>query len=114
MLGTWAVSGDASTSIPVLQGMKNVAGNGVNIVYAKGANITDDSSLAKQANVFGERVSIDALPPDSLLAQAIRTVISADVIVAVVGEASEFSGEAASRSNIDLPQSQKAAAGRVE
>ncbi|HVF81795.1 MAG TPA: glycoside hydrolase family 3 N-terminal domain-containing protein, partial [Flavisolibacter sp.] len=42
MLGTWAVSGDASTSIPVLQGIKTVGGNGINIVYAKGANITDD------------------------------------------------------------------------
>lgn len=107
MLGTWAVSGDASTSVPVLQGMKNVAGAGVNIVYAKGANITDDSALAKHVNVFGERVSIDAASPDSLLAQAVRVAAASDVVVAVVGEASEFSGEAASRSDIGLPPSQK-------
>ena len=107
MLGTWAVSGEASTSIPVLQGMKNVAGNAVNIVYAKGANITDDAALAKAANVFGERVSIDAVPADSLLAQAVRTANGADVIVAVVGEASEFTGEAASRSDITLPATQR-------
>lgn len=107
MLGTWAVSGDASTSIPVLQGMKSVGGNSVKIIYAKGANITDDSLLAKGANVFGERVSIDALRPDSLLSQAVAVANGADVIVAVVGEASEFTGEAASRSDISLPQSQQ-------
>ena len=107
MLGTWAVSGDNTSSIPVLQGMKNVGGNSVNILYAKGANITDDTALAKMANVFGEKVSRDSLSPGQLLTQAIETARKADVIVAVVGEASEMSGEAASRSNIDLPDNQK-------
>jgi beta-glucosidase len=107
MLGTWAVSGDPQTSIPVLEGMKNAAGSLVNILFAKGANITDDSLLAKKANVFGERVDIGPGSPAQLLTEAIETASKADVIVAVLGEASELSGEAASRSNIDLPQSQK-------
>jgi beta-glucosidase len=107
MLGTWAVSGDPATSIPVLAGMQNVAGNDVKVLYAKGANITDDSLLAKKANVFGERVSKDPLPPDQLLSQAVETANRADVIVAVVGEASEMSGEAASRSDLSLPASQQ-------
>ena len=107
MLGTWAVSGDNQLSVPVLDGIKNVAGSTVNLLYAKGANITDDTALAKMANVFGEKVSIDALSPGQLLKQAIETANKADVIVAVVGEASEMSGEAASRSNIDLPDNQK-------
>ena len=107
MLGTWAVSGDPQLSVPVLEGMKNTGGSGVNIVYAKGANITDDSSLAKKANVFGERVDIGPGTPAQLLNEAITTANSADVIVAVVGEASEMSGEAASRSDISLPQSQR-------
>ena len=107
MLGTWAVSGDVSTSIPVLQGMKNVGGNGVDVVYAKGANITDDPALTKRINNFSDRISIDAASPDSLLAQAVRVAAGADVVVAVVGEASEFTGEAASRSDIGLPQNQR-------
>ncbi|HVG42816.1 MAG TPA: beta-glucosidase BglX, partial [Chitinophagaceae bacterium] len=106
MLGTWAVSGDAQLSIPVLEGMKNVGGSGVTILYAKGANITDDTALAKKANVFGEKVTIDSLSPDRLLAQAIEIANRADVIVTVVGESSEMSGEAASRSNINLPENQ--------
>lgn len=107
MLGTWAVSGDNTTSVPVLQGMKSVGGSGVNIVYAKGANITDDTELAKRANVFGERVSIDSASADALLQQAVQAANGADVVVAVVGEASEFSGEASSRTDLNLPQSQK-------
>jgi beta-glucosidase len=48
MLGTWAVSGDPQMSIPVLDGMKSVGGPGVNILYAKGANISDDTLFAKR------------------------------------------------------------------
>lgn len=106
MLGTWAVSGDPQLSIPVFEGMKTVGG-AAKILYAKGANITDDTLLAKKANVFGERVDIGPGSPGELLTEALEIANQSDVIVAVVGEASELSGEAASRSNLDLPQSQK-------
>jgi beta-glucosidase len=107
MLGTWAVSGDNQLSIPVFDGLKNVAGNGVNVIYAKGANISNDSSFAKKVNVFGERISIEKQSADNLITEAIEVANRADVIVAVVGEASEMSGEAASRSDISLPESQR-------
>jgi beta-glucosidase len=107
MLGTWAVSGDAQLSVPVMEGMKNVGGNKVTILYAKGANITDDSAMVKRVNVFGERADIDPLPADQLIGQAVETANRADVVVAVVGEASEMTGEAASRSDISLPASQQ-------
>ena len=108
MLGTWAVSGDNQLSIPVIDGIKNVTGNAVKVIYAKGANITDDTLLAKQANVFGEKVNIDSLSPAQLIEQAVEAADRASVIVAVVGEASEMSGEAASRSDIGLPANQTA------
>lgn len=107
MLGTWAVSGNAQTSIPIFEGMKAVGGTGVTIQYAKGANITDDTALAKMANVFGEKVSIDSRTPQQMIDEAVALAASADVVVAVLGEASEFSGEAASRTDIGLPASQK-------
>ncbi len=107
MLGTWAVSGDNTLSIPVLEGMRSVGGSSVNIVYSKGANITDDTVLAKRANVFGEKVDFGPGTPEQMLKDAVTTATNADVIVAVVGEASELSGEAASRSDISLPESQR-------
>lgn len=107
MLGTWAVSGDRNLSIPVLVGMKSVAGSGVNIIYAKGANISDDTLFAQKVNVFGTRIDIDKRSPDEMITEALDAAAKSDVIVAVVGEASEMSGEAASRSDISIPESQK-------
>nr|WP_245838944.1 beta-glucosidase BglX [Maribacter sedimenticola] len=106
MLGTWAPTGDPQLSIPVLEGLKNVAPK-AKITYAKGANITNDHELASRANVFGLRVDIDKRSPDAMIAEALQNTKNADVIVAVVGEASEFAGEAASRTEISMPQSQK-------
>jgi beta-glucosidase len=60
------------------------------------------------ANVFGEKVSIDTRKPQQMIEEAVATAMGADVVVAVLGEASELSGEAASRSDISLPTSQKA------
>jgi beta-glucosidase len=107
MLGTWAVSGDPQMSVPVMTGMQAKAATAVNLAFAKGANITDDTLLAQKANVFGLRVDIDKRTPEAMIEEAIAIARSSDVVVAVVGEASEMSGEAASRSDITLPASQQ-------
>ncbi|MDD4245670.1 MAG: beta-glucosidase BglX [Dysgonamonadaceae bacterium] len=106
MLGTWAPTGDFKLSIPILQGIKNVAPN-AQVTYAKGANITDDAELAEKVNVFGPRAIIDERTPDEMLQEAMQTAQNADVVVAVVGEASEMTGESANRTNLDIPESQK-------
>ncbi len=107
MLGTWAPTGDPQLTVTVLEGFKNVAGNEVNILYAKGANISDDTELAKKINVFGPRIEIDSRPSEAMINEALAIAKKADVLVAVVGEASEMSGESSSRSDISLPESQK-------
>lgn len=106
MLGTWAPTGDPQLSIPILEGFRNVAPQAA-LTYAKGANITDDPSIAEHVNVFGTRVDIDSRTPETMLNEAVRNAVAADVIVAVVGEATEMSGEAASRTDIAIPDSQK-------
>ncbi len=106
MLGTWAPTGDPQLSTPVLEGFKSVAPK-AKITYAKGANITDDAELAKKVNVFGTRVDIDKRSSQELLQEALDLAKTSDVVVAVVGEASEMSGEAASRTDISIPANQK-------
>jgi len=106
MLGTWAPTGDPQLSVSILEGLKNVAPN-ARITYAKGANISNDTSFAKKVNVFGPRLEISEESAEALLAEALKAAENADVIVAVVGEASEMSGEAASRTDISIPESQK-------
>lgn len=107
MLGTWAPTGDPQLSIPVIEGFKNLLGNNVKVLHAKGSNICDDPEFAKKINVFGPRIEIDKRSPQTMLNEAISIAKKADVIVAVVGEATEMSGESASRSNISIPESQK-------
>ena len=107
MLGTWAPTGDPQLSVPILEGMRSVAGENVKIVYAKGANISDDPVFAAKINVFGPRIEIDERSAEAMLKEAVNVAKSADVVVAVVGEASEMSGESASRSDITIPESQK-------
>ncbi|MBK7290263.1 MAG: beta-glucosidase BglX [Chitinophagaceae bacterium] len=107
MLGTWAVSGNRDLSIPVFDGMKNAGIKEVNILYAKGANISDDTLFAKKVNVFGTRIDIDKRSALEMMDEAVAVAKQSDVIVAVVGEASEMSGESASRSSITIPQNQK-------
>ncbi|SDS08925.1 beta-glucosidase BglX [Gramella sp. MAR_2010_147] len=106
MLGTWAPTGNPQLSIPILEGLKNVAPN-AKITYSKGANISDDSTFAKKVNVFGERIMISEESSETLLDNAMEVADAADIIVAVVGEATEMSGEAASRTDITIPDSQK-------
>lgn len=107
MLGTWAPTGDPQLSIPILEGMLNVAGDQVKISYAKGANISDDPEFAAKINVFGTRIEIDPRSPDVMIAEAVLQASSSDVVVAVIGEATEMSGESSSRTDITLPEPQK-------
>ena len=107
MLGTWAPTGDPQLSIPILEGMLNVADDQIKISYAKGANISDDPEFAAKINVFGTRIEIDPRSPDAMIADAVSNATRSDVVVAVVGEATEMSGESSSRSDITLPEPQK-------
>src|SRR5690606_25570475 len=77
------------------------------VSYAKGSNILDDPEMAKKINVFGPRVMISDSSPEELLQEALTQVAKADVVVAVVGEATEMSGEAASRTDLRIPKAQK-------
>ncbi len=107
MLGTWAPTGDPQLSVPIFEGLQNVAGNLARITYAKGANISDDPEFAAKINVFGPRIIIDSRTPDAMIAEAVAQAMRADVVVAVIGEASEMSGESSSRTDISVPEPQK-------
>ncbi len=107
MLGTWSVSGDPEKSVTIMQGIKNVAGNDVNIIYAKGANISDDSFLIKRVNVFGEEITVDKRSPEDMINEAVETANKADVVVVVLGEAADMTGESSSMTHIGLQESQE-------
>ena len=107
MLGTWVVAGDPAKSVSVIDGIKNAAGNNVNILYARGSNITDDSLLGARSYFFGMKQLKDSRPPQQMIDEAVETAKKADVVVAVVGESANMSGESSSRSDISIPKSQR-------
>lgn len=107
MLGTWTIRGEYSEDITVAQGIKNVVGNDVNVLYAKGANISDDSMLVTNLNNFAKEIDVDSRTPQQMIDEAVATANKADVVVACLGEAADMTGEAASMSDISLQQSQK-------
>jgi beta-glucosidase len=107
MLGTWSIAGDWEKSVSVLEGIQNATGGHATVLHAKGANITNDPLLAQRLNFAGDKVEIDPRAPAQRLTEAVECASQADVIVAVVGEAQEMSGEASSRADISIPQDQR-------
>jgi beta-glucosidase len=107
MLGTWSVSGDHNKAVTVIEGMRNVMGGKGELLYAKGANISDDPEFAKKVNVFGQEIVIDERSPEEMIREAVRIAKKADVVVAVMGEAADMSGECASMADIGLQPGQK-------
>ncbi len=106
MLGTWSPTGKHELAVTIIEGFSNVAPK-AKINYAKGSNIVDDKDYAKRINVFGQRIDIDKRSPEIMLREAIEAAEVSDVVVAVVGEATEMSGESSSRTDISIPEEQK-------
>ncbi len=107
MTGTWSVAARFSESISVLSGLQKATEGKAKIVYAKGANLDEDEVLETNSTLFGKSLHRDKRSAAELLNEAVRIAKSADVIVAAVGEAAEMSGEASSRTNIQIPDTQK-------
>jgi beta-glucosidase len=86
ILGEWAGSGRAEDAISVLQGLENRSGVDVDYVSGlSGVKSTDTSNISDAAAAARE----------------------ADAAVLVLGEEYNMSGEAASRTSIDLPGAQQ-------
>ena len=107
MPGTWSVAAKHSQAISLLNGLKETMGNNVNFIYAKGSNFEYSAEQEARSAMFGKNSYRDNRPVEQILKEAIEVAKKADVIVAALGEASEMSGECSSRSNIEVPQSQK-------
>jgi len=105
MAGMWSVAAEHEESVTVLEGFQNVLGNKAEILYAKGANVVDDKDY--DAWITWGTSGIDSTKTSlQLRKEALKIAKKSDVIVAVLGEGAEMSGESSSRSNIDLPENQ--------
>ena len=106
MPGTWSVAADFDRYKSLYEGLKDAVGNKAEVVYAKGSNLESDPVLEANATMFGREMR-DPRSEEELLAEALATVADADVIVAAMGESSEYSGESSSRTELELPATQR-------
>nr|WP_158996328.1 beta-glucosidase BglX [Mucilaginibacter sp. L196] len=107
MVGTWSVAADLTKPATVVEGLQAAAGPDTKIIYAKGSNLFADSTMEANGTMFGRKLDRDNRTDNQLRAEAIKAAEKADVIVAVMGEASEMSGESSSRTDISIPDVQE-------
>lgn len=107
MCGTWTVAGDFEKAISVLDGIGMVTGKPKLITLARGTNVVADSVLESRIGMFGKPTGWDSRPAGIMIEEAVKAAEKSDVVVAILGEASESSGECSSITNIELPSNQR-------
>lgn len=107
MVGTWSVAAKLDAPMTLIEGLKDAVGSKAKIVYAKGSNLTACETLEKNASMFGRELGRDARSEEELRNEALAIAQDADVIVAALGETSEFSGESSSRTDLNIPDVQQ-------
>lgn len=108
MYGTWSVAALFDKSVTVLQGLKNALGNDAKILTARGSNFLADSVAEhRYVNVHNPTYKRDPRTEEEMIKEALKVAEKSDVIVATMGEGSEFTGEASSVTDIQIPETQK-------
>jgi beta-glucosidase len=93
-LGSWRLASDDHSAVTILEGMKSYKGNELN--YEKGVELYTNKPT------FVTEVEINNTNKKGIQ-QAVETAKNADVVVMVLGEHGFQSGEARTRTNLDLP-----------
>ena len=93
-LGSWRIAADSNTAVSVLEGMQQYKGNSLN--YVKGLDLTtvEPTFLTEVEYNTTDKSGFEA---------AKNAAKEADVVVMVLGEHGFSTGEARSRTNLDLP-----------
>ncbi|TFB45300.1 beta-glucosidase BglX [Pseudomonas sp. F01002] len=100
IMGSWSASGVPSQSVTIYDGLKSAMNQG-SLIYARGANLTEDPEVVKYLGVA--EIENDTRPAVEMIDEAVKAAQQADVVIAVVGEPRSMSHEAASRTSLDLP-----------
>jgi beta-glucosidase len=121
LIGNWSGAGDYKQAISLWEALhagKKWEGQPLNdwenrgwdneSNYALGCNALEDEALIARLNEHGGMIEKSAKSPQALIDEAVALAKTKDVVVVYLGETFGMSGEAASRSSIQLPENQKA------
>jgi beta-glucosidase len=106
MKGSWSFAGGEDKVFSVVDGLKKIGGKSVDVLYAKGSELTDNPYLLNSIT-DQKKSSEPVLSSEQLQREALQTADKADVIVVVLGESSSWSGEASSMSDIGIQNVQQ-------
>ena len=93
-LGSWRLASDNNTAVSILEGMESYKGNSLS--YTKGVQVVIGEAT------FLNEVNINTTDPSGIK-EAVEVAKRSDVVIMVLGEHGFQSGEARSRTTIDLP-----------
>jgi beta-glucosidase len=88
MIGCWGCGGDPKDVVTILQGIKSAVSSNTTVLYAKGCEVDSNT------------------PED--FTTALNVARQGDVVVMVIGESGNMTGEAHSRASIGIPGNQVA------
>ena len=110
MMGSWAAAGKPAQSVTLFDGMNAAVADKATLIYARGANITNDKKVLDYLNFLNfdaPEVVDDPRPAHELIDEAVKAAKDADVVVAAVGESRGMSHESSSRTDINIPENQR-------
>ncbi len=105
LCGTWCVAMAPERYSTLKESMERALKGKAQLLYAQGCNIASDNALQKAGEQGKNIMRVDDAQAK---AEALAVATQADVIIAAMGEAAEFSGESHSRVNLELPDVQMA------
>ncbi|MBN3966603.1 beta-glucosidase BglX [Pseudomonas gregormendelii] len=110
MMGSWAAAGRPAQSVTLFDGMNAAMADKATLIYARGANITSDKKVLDYLNFLNfdaPEVVDDPRSAQVLIDEAVKAAKDADVVVAAVGESRGMSHESSSRTDLNIPASQR-------
>ena len=110
MMGSWAAAGRPAQSVTLFDGMNAAMADKATLIYARGANITSDRKVLDYLNFLNfdaPEVVDDPRSAQVLIDEAVKAAKDADVVVAAVGESRGMSHESSSRTDLNIPASQR-------
>lgn len=99
MFSMWSFTGDERRVVSIFDGLKK---QNPSVSYVQGSQVSNDS-------IFNARTktAFCKITQKKLINEAINLSLKSDVIVAVLGESYAMSGEAKSRTELSIPESQR-------
>jgi len=107
MSGTWSVAAVFDQYKNIHEGLAEALQGKAQLLTAKGSNVMYDAQMEERVTPYWlQRQLRDSRSAEEMRREAVAIAKHSDVIIAVLGECAEMSGECASMVNLEMPDAQ--------